>query len=163
MAAIYAHFSTPVYSLVMQILRDPTLAQEVTQDTFMKVWQHPEAWNPAKGQFGSWLLTMARYTAIDRLRREIRRTGKNVELGEQVAAEDEDEPVAPHTLQSLYGVLEALPEEQRQIVKLAYFNGLKHSELAEHLHLPLGTVKTRLRLGLQKLKRLLGNQSDDLF
>lgn len=163
LAVIYAQFSTPVYSLVMQILRDPTLAQEVTQDTFMKVWQHPQAWDPAKGQFSSWLLTTARYTAIDRLRREIRRTGKNVALEEQVAAEDDEEPLSPHTIQNLHGLLETLPEEQREIVKLAYFNGLKHSELAEHLHLPLGTVKTRLRLGLQKLKGLLANKSGNLF
>jgi len=158
LALLYAQFSTPVYSLALQILRDPGLAQEVTQDTFMKVWQHPRAWDSAKGQFSSWLLTTARYTAIDRLRREIRRTGRDSALDETAAAEDVDE--APHRdLQQLHVLLSELPSEQRQVVELAYFQGLKHSELAERLAIPLGTVKTRLRLGLQKLKRMLLDKS----
>lgn len=160
LAILYAQFGTTVYSLVMQVLHDPTLAQEVTQDTFMKVWQHPQAWDAAKGQFSSWLLTTARYTAIDRLRREARRTGKDVELEDNVAAAAEEETLSPGEAQLLHTLLGELPQEQRQVVELAYFKGLKHSELAAQLDLPLGTVKTRLRLGLQKLKGLLLSRSD---
>jgi len=161
LALIYAQFGTPVYSLALQILRDPGLAQEVTQDTFMKIWQNPQAWNPAKGQFGSWLLTMARYTAIDRLRHELRRTGRNIALEEAATAAEEGQEALDddQPLERLLELLSDLPHEQRQVVELAYFQGLKHSELAERLSIPLGTVKTRLRLGLQKLKRGLLDKS----
>lgn len=159
LAVIYAHFSTPVYSLVMQILRNTVLAQEVTQDTFLKVWQNPKAWNPEKGQFSSWLLTTARYTAIDRLRREMRHTRMDVELAGDIAAAEEEEKPSHAEVQQLYALLGELPSEQRQVVELAYLKGLKHSELAQRLGIPLGTVKTRLRLGLKKLRGLLLNES----
>lgn len=153
LAVLYAQFSAPVYSLALRVLNDPRLAQEVTQDVFLKVWTNPQAWDARRGQFSSWLLTLTRYTAIDHLRREQRRTGKDIELSDQIAAaNDAMEGYPPERLRDL---LAHLPDEQRQVIELAYFGGLKHSELAERLGLPLGTVKTRLRLGLSKLRALL--------
>jgi RNA polymerase sigma-70 factor (ECF subfamily) len=159
LARLFAEYGTRVYSFVHRILQNDALAQEVTQDTFLKVWQNPRAWDATKGQFSSWLLTTARYTAIDRLRHEMRRTGKNIELNEQVA-DDTDEDALP-TVDSdhLHAVLKQLPHEQHTVIELAYFKGMKHSELATALDLPLGTVKTRLRLGLQKLRVLLTDKS----
>lgn len=159
LAILYAEYGGQVYSLVCRILKNPALAQEVSQDTFIKVWQNPRAWDSSKGQFGSWLLTMARYTAIDRLRREIRRTGRDTELIEEIAAADDDDPTQILPNDRLYTLLHHLPDEQRTVIELAYFHGLKHSELAAALHLPLGTVKTRLRLGLQKLRSMLDDPS----
>lgn len=157
LAVIYAQFGGPVYSLALRVLGDSALAQEVTQDVFLKVWTNPSAWDANKGQFSSWLLTLTRYTAIDRIRREIRRTGKDVELDENVETQVDDQSDTPDRLHSL---MLHLPKEQREVVELAYFRGLKHTELAERLGLPLGTVKTRLRLGLHKLKGLLGADGD---
>ncbi|MBE2270605.1 MAG: sigma-70 family RNA polymerase sigma factor [Anaerolinea sp.] len=157
LTALYGEYGGVVYSLVFNVLKNKPLAQEVTQDTFLKVWQHPDAWDSAKGQFSSWLLTMARYTAIDRLRREIRRTGKDTELYEEIIADEQDDTVIE--LERLQPLLHRLPHEQRQLIELAFFKGMKHSELAEALDLPLGTVKTRLRLGLQKLRHWLSEQS----
>ncbi len=115
---------------------------------------------PARGRFSSWLLSVTRFAAIDRLRREGRRPRQA-----EIATGDQDETAALERLlptdhaawergQHLRLVLAQLPPEQRQIIELAYFGGLTHAELAEHLGLPLGTVKGRLRLGLEKLRSL---------
>jgi len=159
LAVLFADYGTAVYSLVRRVLNDDTLAQEAAQDTFLKVWKNPRAWESSKGQFSSWLLTLARYTAIDRLRREQRQTHQMTDLHDEIAAGDEAEeaPLIGHD--QLVGLLDHLPHDQRVLIELAFFKGMKHSELAEALNLPLGTVKTRVRLGLQKLRRLIQDQS----
>jgi RNA polymerase sigma-70 factor (ECF subfamily) len=154
LAVLYAEYSTPVYSLALYVLRNPALAQEVMQDTFMKVWNNPHAYDPGKGQFSSWLLTVTRHTAIDRLRQEIRHTGKDVPLEDNLLVDDEA-ALSAHDAEKLRDLLRELPPEQCTVIQLVYFRGYTHSELADHLGVPLGTVKTRLRLGLQKLKGLM--------
>lgn len=159
LAMLFAQYGSKVYSLAYSVVRDAAQAQEVTQDTFLKVWQNPKAWDPARGSFQSWLLTLARYTAIDLLRFEIRRSGRNIELIEGIAAEMEEE--APLLAdQQIQAALLQIPEEQRRLIELAFFKGMTHSELAAACGLPLGTVKTRLRLGLQKLRQMLSDQSE---
>jgi len=159
LAVLFADYGAKVYGMAYTVLKNTSLAQEVAQDTFVQVWKNPAAWNPTKGQFSSWLLTVARYTAIDRLRREIRRTGQDVELHDEIAsAENDDSLLRQLESNHVVTLLHHLPTEQRRVIELAYFQGMKHSEIAEFLQSPLGTVKTRLRLGLQKLKDLLNNQ-----
>ena len=154
---LYARHSSAVYGLALHILRDPGLAEEVTQDTFLKVWNQADRWDPDKGKLSSWLLTVTRHTAIDRYRKLQRRPAvtelfEEAELGlGQMALVDTQQWADGHLLARL---LEQLPPEQAHLVQLAFYQGMSHSELAESLHLPLGTVKTRLRLGLQKLKVL---------
>ena len=159
LAALFAEYGSKVYGMAYTVLKNTHLAQEAAQDTFMQLWKNPTAWNPTKGQFSSWLLTVARYTAIDRLRREIRRTGQDVELRDEIVSDDDDDSLIQGMESNhLKTLLHHLPDEQRRVIDLAYFQGMKHSEIAEFLNSPLGTVKTRLRLGLQKLKDLLNNQ-----
>lgn len=156
MMTIYQRYGGMVYSLALQTLRQPGLAEEVTQDVFLKLWQHPERWDPALGQLSSWLLTITRNASIDRLRREARhRTGDW-----QAPAESDPEAVVTPDLaawadgQLLRDLLRQLPPEQQQLIELAFFRGYTHSELAENLRMPLGTVKTRLRTGMLKLRTL---------
>ncbi|MCU0509113.1 MAG: sigma-70 family RNA polymerase sigma factor [Anaerolineae bacterium] len=157
---LHKRYVNLVYSMAWRVLQDVGLAEEVTQDIFLKLWRKGRQYDPARGRFSSWLLSVTRFAAIDRLRREERQPSPaNLAVGEQ------DETAALEQLlptdhaawergQHLRLVLEQLPSEQRQIIELAYFGGLTHSELAEHLGLPLGTVKGRLRLGLEKLRAL---------
>lgn len=160
LSALFHHFGSKVYGMAYTVLKNTALAQEVAQDTFMHIWKNPAAWDASKGQFSSWLLTVTRYSAIDRLRREVRRTGQDVELRDEIATDENDDSLI-HRLESDDAIrsLAHLPDEQRRVIELAYFQGMKHSEIAEFLHTPLGTVKTRLRLGLHKLRDLLNNQS----
>jgi RNA polymerase sigma-70 factor (ECF subfamily) len=155
---LYQRFGSQVYGLALRVLRDPQLAEEATQDTFLKVWHKSEQWNPARGQLSSWLLTIARYAAIDRLRREQRHVSSSGTYLDDLA----DHAIAPAQMgdrrwldgQLLRQFLLVLPQDQALVIELAFYQGMTHSELAEHLQWPLGTVKTRLRSGLQKLRLL---------
>ena len=155
MLAIYRRYGGLVYSLALQTLRRPTLAEEVTQDVFLKLWQQPERWNPALGQLSSWLLTITRNAAIDRLRREARHQASDW----PAEADDAGLSLAPDVAagadgQLLRDLLQQRPPDQRELIELAFYRGYTHSELAEGLGIPLGTVKTRLRTGMQKLRAL---------
>ena len=156
--ALYERYGNLVYSLALRVVRHQVMAEEVTQDVFLKVWQQPMRWNPALGQFSSWLLTITRNAGIDRLRKERRHWMPADDLADalgyvgQEASIDEN----PYWVDGLIltRLLQQLPPEQRLLIDLAFYQGYTHSELAEHLQLPLGTVKTRLRTGLQKLRLL---------
>jgi len=158
--ALYQRYGALVYSLCLRVLRQPGLAEEVTQDVFLKLWRQPDRWDPSLGQFSSWLLTISRNAAIDRLRREGRQAqaawtaddeGQESREGAHLYAAEQANWLNGQVLRKLLG---RLPPEQRQLIELAFFEGYSHSELAELLHLPLGTVKTRLRMGMQKLRQL---------
>jgi RNA polymerase sigma-70 factor (ECF subfamily) len=154
---LYQKYGDLVFSLALRVLREPGLAEEVTQDIFVKVWRQPDRWDPALGQFSSWLLTITRNAAIDRLRAEQRQPGRR--YGVHHLSEETTAPLAsdePDWLdgQLLRRLLNQLPPEQRTLIELAYFMGFTHSELADRLQIPLGTVKTRIRTGLQKLRAL---------
>jgi RNA polymerase sigma-70 factor (ECF subfamily) len=159
---LYDRYGARVYGIALRVLNDGQKAEEVTQDTFLKVWNRPDAWDPARGRLVSWLLTVARYTALDRLRHDTRGLPPvmidALETGDNDAAAllpDLDREAASwQDARTLRVLLEQMPREQRTLVEAAFFGGLTHSELAEITGLPLGTVKTRLRLGLQKLRRL---------
>ncbi len=156
--ALYKRYANLVYSMSWRVLQDVGLAEEVTQDVFLKLWQKSQRYDPGRGQFSHWLLGVTRFAAIDRLRLEGRRP-RAVELpGDDPEAETALERLlsTDHAAwergQHLRLLLAQLPLEQRQVIELAFFGGLTHSELAEQLGLPLGTVKGRLRLGLEKLR-----------
>lgn len=155
---LYERYGNLVYSLALRVVRHQIMAEEVTQDVFLKIWQQPTRWNPALGQFSSWLLTITRNAGIDRLRKERRHWRPEQELVDaafQVGEESViDENAYWYDGLILTRLLQQLPPEQRQLIELAFYQGYTHSELAENLHLPLGTVKTRLRTGLQKLRIL---------
>ena len=155
---LYQRYSAMVYGLAMRVLQNQTLAEEVTQDVFMKLWRKPAHWDPSLGKLSSWLLATTRNAAIDRVRYEQRRPERvaaPVEEMPHLASQDQgvDDPLWLDG-QVLGQLLNRLPDEQRQLIELAFFQGYTHSELAERLNMPLGTVKTRLRAGLKRLRAL---------
>jgi len=163
-AELYDRFGARVYGMTYYILQNQTLAEEATQDTFMKVWTKATKWDPKRGALITWLLTIARYTAIDRLRIEKRET-PNIAIGldemlhliGQTNVIDENIWYDKKVVENL---LKELTPEQRESIELAFFQGLTHSEIAEKLDLPLGTVKSRIRDGLQMLKGLWLHESE---
>jgi RNA polymerase sigma-70 factor, ECF subfamily len=159
---VYNQYGGAVYSLALRVLGERTRAEEITQDVFLRVWNAPEKWDSAKGKLLSWLLTVTRYAAIDALRAALRK------LDSQTSSIDDE--IAPMGLpnisdwqegQLLRRLLSQLPPDQAQVIDLAFYGGMTHQDLSDTLKLPLGTVKTRLRLGLQKLREMWLTESPE--
>jgi RNA polymerase sigma-70 factor, ECF subfamily len=154
---LYDRYAGRVYALALRIVRNQMTAEEITQDVFLKLKARARRYAAERGALSSWLLTIARNTALDRIRLENRRPS----LDDDEDAEDTWN-ILPDAAtitdesrwRSLYFALQSLVPEQRQVIELAYYQGLSHSEIAAHLNCPLGTVKTRLRLGMEELRRL---------
>jgi RNA polymerase sigma-70 factor (ECF subfamily) len=153
-AALYSRHSAPVFNLASYILRNRTLAEEVTQEVFILLWREPGKWRPGGGPFASWLLTVTRYMAIDRLRLELRHTARQARSLDEVAEElaDIDNAPAAEDVYRLNALLAELPPDQKHVLYFAFFQGMTHEEIAHKLQIPAGTVKSRLRLALGKLR-----------
>ncbi len=155
MLLLHQRYVDLVFSIVYRVLNEQTAAEEATQDAFLKVWQSAASFEAGRGSLISWLARIARNTAIDHLRLRTRQSGLDDSL--EAAEETRSLPV-PETwadrerAQNLRLVLEELPPEQALALRLSYFGGMSQSEIADYLKLPLGTVKTRMRIGMQKLK-----------
>jgi RNA polymerase sigma-70 factor, ECF subfamily len=158
---LYQRYCNLVYSMAFHVLQNSVLAEEVTQDVFIKIWTQPDRWTPDGGKFSSWLLTVTRYTAIDHLRREGSQSAKLILLLDTLPDETGDGLSANEVSdgKELQHLMEQLPPEQAQVIQLAFFRGMTHQQMAKALDLPLGTVKTRLRMGLSKLKHFLTDTS----
>ena len=163
--ALYARYSGPVYSLAMHMLRDAGAAEEVAQDTFFNIWRRANSYKAPRGSVTSWLFSIAHNRTIDELRkrkRDYNRIRHGVDLTNKATESREHDPTEYVTSQfegiRLKDALTTLRPEQREVVVLAYFGGLTHSEISRHLDQPLGTVKTRMRLAIKKLRNVLEPQ-----
>jgi RNA polymerase sigma-70 factor, ECF subfamily len=163
--ALYHRYSRPIFSLALKILGDREVVEEVVQEVFLRLWTRAFGYDPQRGKLLSWLLTITHHRAIDELRR--RRTQPEVEgLQEQLAAVEESDADPSRSLtqveerEAVQRALAQLPEAQRKPIQLAYYGGLTQVEIAQLLNEPLGTIKTRMRLGMQKLRVLLANEAD---
>ena len=167
---LYDRHAGVIYGLGLRILRDASEAEDLVQDVFLHLWRRAEMFDPGRGQFGGWLLSLARNRAIDRLRsRQAQGRGADAYELERAGdtgppAEDPNESAyASELRRAIAEALGALPEAQRQAVELAYFGGLSHSEIATRLEAPLGTVKARIRQGMIKLRDGLGRFAEASF
>lgn len=158
--ALYGRYAELMYSTALRILKDPHLAQDVVQEIFLRLWRRPESYVAQRGRFATWLATVTRNRAVDELRTRGRRYRHETASPEQTerelpAAREADPALSAELADQRRAVLAALaqlPPEQRQVIELAYFGGLTQQEIADSLGQPLGTVKTRIRLGMQKLR-----------
>jgi RNA polymerase sigma-70 factor (ECF subfamily) len=150
LAALYDQMADRVYSLAFYILRNPDNAEEVTQDIFMKIWDRADQWDERKAKLSTWILAMTRNAAIDRLRKEKRRPAVIDSPFDKILQMEAVESDG-HQLRTL---LHHLPKEQQQAIYLNFFGGMSHTDIAEATGIPLGTIKTRLRLGLKKLRSM---------
>lgn len=163
LAEIYDRYSSLVYGMALKVLQNVAFAQEITQDVFMKLWSKSERFDSSKGKFTSWLLTVTRNASIDRIRREQKHNPEALfaDFGDRLR----DEISSPHLISALErtilinSMLKRLPPEQRQVIELAFFRGCTQQEIANRLGIPLGTVKTRMRLGMAKLREMWKRES----
>ena len=160
MSVLYDRYARLVFSLAYKVLNDRDGAEEVVQEVFVKVWRRAGDYSVARGKFSSWLSGIAHHHAIDELRR--RRVRPSAAEDETAAAEVMDDGPVPYERavqtmehQQIVHALQCIPVEQRHPIEMAYFEGLTQQEISDKLEQPLGTIKTRMRLGMQKLKTLL--------
>ena len=158
LAALYDRQHRAAFALALRILNDVGQAEDVVQESFLAVWRHAAGYDPAKGRLRTWLLTIVDHRAINQLRRRPT-PGQLAVLDEGLHDSWQPEVwrVAFDNIrqQDIRGALAELPAEQRTAVELAFFGGLSHSEIAERLGVPLGTVKSRIRLAFRKLQSFL--------
>jgi len=160
LAALYDESGKLVYSVVLRLVGDVADAEEVTMDVYTQVWNTARAYEDSRGTVTAWLITLARSRAIDRIRARRGRLKNETALPETLDLPSENISPERHSEETqrrrrILAALQTLPQEQREVLLLAFFSGLTHSELATRLAQPLGTVKTRLRAGMMKLREQL--------
>lgn len=163
---LYDTTSRSIFGLVLRILNDPSTAEEVTLDVYTQVWRQASNYDSRRGTPSAWMLTIARSRAIDRFRStdQTRRRSEPLTVVEATfsdGANPEETASEAERRVIVRAALDSLPAEQRQVIEMAYFGGLSHSEIAETLSQPLGTVKTRTRLGMIRLREALKSLGGD--
>ena len=160
---LYARFRRPAFALARRILADDTLAEDVLQDVFLSIWRDPRAFDRARGSFASWVLALVHHKAVDAVRREESQRRRQSRAEDELAlsapneARDvEDEAWTRVVSEQVRGALSGLPDPQREALTLAYYGGYSQSEIAALVGAPLGTVKTRMRDGLSRLRAEMG-------
>jgi len=162
LSVLYDRYGRLVYSLAFNALQDQALAEEITQDVFLRIWNKADTFRAEQGKLVTWMTSITRYRAIDVIRRRnVRPEGNQAAWIEDPGFDlpgDMDVEAEVEILDSSRQIQKAvaqLPDEQRLVLSLAYFQGYTHSLIAETLGEPLGTVKTRIRLAMQKLRQFL--------
>jgi RNA polymerase sigma-70 factor, ECF subfamily len=158
LAELYDRFGRIAYGLAYRVLRDQALAEDAVQEAFLAIWRSADGYRRERAKPSTWILTLVHRRAVDLVRREDRRRGEPLEEAPEASgASVPEEADLREKRTAVQAALQALPEDQRQALELAYYGGFTQSELAERLGVPLGTVKSRMFAGLTRLRELVPN------
>ncbi|MCI4355493.1 MAG: sigma-70 family RNA polymerase sigma factor [Thermoplasmata archaeon] len=164
---LYKRYAAPAYGLAYRLTGQQILAQDVVHDAFMALWRAPEAYDPARGAFRTFFLSLVHHRAVDTVRREERlrkrqERASNLEPthDEDVAEDVVDEAFLGDRRREVREALQTLPPEQKQVLELAYFQGMTQVQIAEKVGIPIGTVKTRTLAAMKKLRRALYREDE---
>src|SRR5690348_7362532 len=159
LAELYDRYGRPAYGLALRILRDDALAEDAVQEAFLALWRTAARFVPERGKASTWILTLVHRRAVDLVRREERRRADTLEHAPEQESSTAVDEEAWLRLQRerVQDALRRLPDQQREAIELAYYGGFTQSELAERLGQPLGTIKSRMFMGLARLRELLGD------
>jgi RNA polymerase sigma-70 factor (ECF subfamily) len=153
---LYDRFGKVAYGLAYKILQDAALAEDAVQEAFLQIWRGAGSYRPERAKASTWLLTFVHRRAVDLVRREQRRRSVQLDALPEPSGSGADEEVVTRSRREIVqDALRRLPSEQREAIELAYYGGLTQSELAAQLGQPLGTIKSRMFTGLQRLRVLL--------
>ncbi len=153
---IYSNFSQIVFNLMVRTLQNREEAEDALQDVFIQIWDKAYTYDSSKGAVSTWITNMARNRAIDKLRSRSSRKHINLIDDESIKSNDDINNIVEEINERrvvINSALESIPAEQRKVIEMAYFDGLTHIEISELLSLPVGTVKTRIALGISKLRK----------
>jgi RNA polymerase sigma factor (sigma-70 family) len=153
--ALYDMYSSSLFGVILRIVIDTAVAEDVLQDTFVKIWHSFPSYSTEKGRLFTWMVNIARNLAIDKIRsKDYKNQGKNRELENNVTFIDEQRnTVYKPELIGIKDIVDTLKPEQKSILDLVYFKGYTHVEVADELGVPLGTIKTRLRMAIMELRK----------
>ncbi|WPU99602.1 RNA polymerase sigma factor [Mucilaginibacter sp. cycad4] len=153
--ALYDMYSASLFGVISRIINDTTIAEDVLQETFVKIWHSFSSYSTEKGRLFTWMVNIARNLAIDKIRsKDFKNQNKNQEIENNVTFIDgQRNTVYKPELMGVKDLVQALKPEQKLIIELVYFKGYTHVEAAEELGIPLGTIKTRLRMAIQELRK----------
>lgn len=153
LTALYDRYVTLLVTLARRMLGDPAAAEDLVQDVFMEVWRRADAYDPSRGSVRTWIMVRLRSRALDRLRSApVRREVATAEIAPQRAAVDAEDPQLSPDRHAVREALLGLPDDQRRVLELAYFQGMSMSEISEAIGSPIGTVKSRTAAALTKLR-----------
>jgi RNA polymerase sigma-70 factor (ECF subfamily) len=163
LAALYDRYAGMLFAMLVRILRDTSAAEEVLQDLFLQLWRGASRFDASRGSLAAWLLVIGRNRALSRLRgkgrHEILADSEEFSIEAVPSSGNlEDEVARMQLMERLRGAMAALPQEQREAVELAYFEGMTQTEIAARVGCPLGTVKSRVRAAMQTLKQLFEDE-----
>jgi RNA polymerase sigma-70 factor (ECF subfamily) len=164
--AMFDRYGDLVYSTALRVLRDPHLAEDMSQEIFVRLWRKPDSYVAERGRFLTWLISVTRNRAVDEVRSRGRRqrheTASPEEQERELPAGNANDPALNALLaeeaRAVRAALAGIPGEQREVIELAYFGGFTQQEISQRLSQPLGTVKTRIRLGMHKLRAALATE-----
>lgn len=169
LGVLYDRYNRLVFSLALNVVGDHGTAEEVTLDVFTRVWEKAGTYRAEQAQFSTWLTSITRYRSIDVLRRRASRPEQSSVSWAEIPPTSIPNINSPESAtelalqrQRVRAAVAELPEEQKQVLALAYFKGYTQREIAEALNQPLGTVKTRIRLAMQKLREMLADESNGI-
>ncbi|MEP5614367.1 MAG: sigma-70 family RNA polymerase sigma factor [Cyclobacteriaceae bacterium] len=154
---LYDNYSSAIYGSILRIVTDEDIAKEVLQDAFMKFWDKIDKYDPSKGRFFTWMINISRNLSIDKLRsKELKKAQKTDDLGDYV----NDTKSAGSTHQDIDGIgmkeaMRGLRDEEKFVLEMVYFKGYTQSEIEKEFGIPLGTIKTRLRMALVNMRKIL--------
>jgi RNA polymerase sigma-70 factor, ECF subfamily len=159
LAEVFDRFAPDVYRAALLVLRNDAAAQDIVQDVFVELWRHPGRYDPALGTFPAYLSVIARRRAVDMVRTEVRRVVRQDlsyrATGEELSPSPSEEVITAQVADAVRAAVRLLPDGQRRIVELAYFDGLTYRQAAQAAGIPEGTAKSRVRLALAKLEAIL--------
>jgi RNA polymerase sigma factor (sigma-70 family) len=150
---LYDHYSGALFNIISKTLRDEEKAADVLQESFLKIWKNIASYNPDKGRLFTWIINIARNTAIDAMRVEGRKPVMD-DIGDRLVRNERDvDHESQNSSSEMKAIINMLRPERKVLIDMAYFQGYTHEEIAEELSIPLGTVKSRIRTALQELKQ----------
>ena len=162
LADVFDQLASSVYGGALRVLGNGSAAQDVVQDVFVELWRHPDRYDPAAGSLRTYLMVLARHRAVDVMRSELRRVARQERHYRLTPADPpgsaDDEVMAAEAAAAVRAAVQLLPDGQRRLVELAYFEGLTCREVASAMGIPEGTAKSRLRLAMAKLETVLDRQ-----